>query len=183
MTWQTRHRIHQNSIKAMTTVIDSDKELLIITGGDDNALSISRLGFLASELQNSFSFSFISLPRAHASAITAITVLHQAWHKDNTTIAGTSIVQSELVIATSGNDQRLKLWSVNVKIPAQGTNGIEISLLQDMYTAVADISSIGYYREEENCDDDTAAVRRLRNKLVLCGVGMDMWSVDSELRI
>jgi hypothetical protein len=110
-------------------------------------------------------------------------VLHQAWHKDNTTIAGTSIVQSELVIATSGNDQRLKLWSVNVKIPAQGTNGIEISLLQDMYTAVADISSIGYYREEENCDDDTAAVRRLRNKLVLCGVGMDMWSVDSELRI
>jgi len=182
MTWQSRHCIHQSSIKAMTTVVESDKELLIITGGDDNALSISRLSFPASESQDTFSFFSTSHPRAHASAITAITILCQQRHsQDNTIATDVPISHSELLIATSGNDQQLKLWSVHVRISGQATNGIEVSLLQDMYTAVADVSSIGSYSEEENCDDNIAGVRRLRNKLVLCGVGMDMWLIDTQL--
>ena len=181
MTWRSRHCIHQSSIKAMTPVIESDKELLIITGGDDNALSISRLSFPLSESQDTSFFS-TSLPRAHASAITAIAILCQQRHnQDNTIVTDAPISQRELVIATSGNDQQLKLWSVNASLPGQATNGIEVSLLQDTYTAVADVSSIGSYSEEENCDDSNAGARRLRNKLVLCGVGMDMWLVDTQL--
>lgn len=70
------------------------------------------------------------------------------------------------LVASSGNDQRIKLWSALV----DSIDGdVQVSLQGDMYTAVADLSAIDQFTVQASGQD--------REYLVLCGVGMEMWDV------
>jgi hypothetical protein len=66
---------------------------LPVGGGDDNALSITTLTFD----QEDPVINTVSVPNAHASAITAIKIVH------------VSSSSGQVYIASSGNDQRVKL--------------------------------------------------------------------------
>ncbi|WEW59664.1 WD repeat-containing protein 6 [Emydomyces testavorans] len=106
-----RHVIHQSSIKAMDVLRNSETDLLILCGGDDNALSVS-ITVLPQSPEGSLLFASTWLPQAHASAINAVAVIGDVKHRDG----GFSVM-----VASSGNDQRLKLKFENVFEPSHIT--------------------------------------------------------------
>ncbi|KAL1957609.1 hypothetical protein VTO42DRAFT_5720 [Malbranchea cinnamomea] len=163
LSWQQRHSIHQSSIKAMTLQHLSNGQLMLITGGDDNALAISLLTVASSLTQSGPSLSRALLAEAHVASINDVTILRG-------TVQGSKM---QFIVASSGNDQRLKIWSVQVdtlRRDIQETS-VGVSLLQDIYTAVADLSSMGVY----SLGDGTP-----NQRMVLCGVGMDFWDLSID---
>ncbi|KAI1914197.1 WD repeat-containing protein 6 [Ophidiomyces ophidiicola] len=155
-----RYAVHRSSIKALEMLQISETDFLAFCGGDDNALSVSRLDFSGSESgEQGESYSFILLPQAHASAINAIAVIGDIRHLDD---------GYDVTIATSGNDQRLKIWSIHVCEPKD--RAITLTPKRDLYTAVADISSMEVFTANGN--------GQIQQYLVACGVGMDIWRVN-----
>ncbi|OJD15249.1 hypothetical protein AJ78_04471 [Emergomyces pasteurianus Ep9510] len=176
ISWQHQHCIHQSSIRSIEIVSLFEEECLIVAGGDDNAISISRLrigGGSFDQARNSF--STLSLPQAHASTVSAVSVLERGARLASTDRESHSVPR--FLIASSGNDQRLKLWSAELDSTRSGEDGISVSLLQDVYTAVADISSMDSFRRQID-DGDRDQQSALKDRLVLCGVGVDLWSVE-----
>ncbi|KAK2865102.1 hypothetical protein FQN49_003906 [Arthroderma sp. PD_2] len=166
--WEDRRPTHQSSIKAMEMLPLSDVQVLLITGGDDNCLAFSTLRFSAAESSASLidDFSTTSYPNAHASAINAITPVRRIVDG-----GGDDDRMVEFLVASSGNDQRIKLWSASADC---ANGGVKVSLQKDMYTAVADLSAI---------DQFTVQVDGVsREHLVLCGVGMEMWKVNGNAK-
>ena len=167
LAWEHRHVVHQSSVKAMASHEISKTSTLLVTGGDDNALSVSILtapsALASTETESDPLFITKCLPGAHASAINDITVVQESRHAD----------QAEFIIASSGNDQRVKIWSIRFSTSKQNMSSadIEVSLKKDAYTAVADLASMGVYNLEQLTDGT-------KQKLVLCGVGMDLWDVN-----
>ncbi|EFR04467.1 hypothetical protein MGYG_09153 [Nannizzia gypsea CBS 118893] len=162
--WEDRRPAHQSSIKAMELLSLSDTQVLLITGGDDNCLAFSTLEFAGSSASephpNLISrFTTASYPNAHASAINAITQVRPIDH-------GVDGKTANFLVASSGNDQRIKLWSASADCI---DGGVRASLQGDVYTAVADLSAIDQFTAHANGAD--------REHLVLCGVGMEMWEV------
>lgn len=84
---------------------------------------------------------------------------------------------------TSGNDQRLKLWSVNIDSARNSTDAVNLILLRDVYTAVADLSCLAAFPcgNDDNDNEHDRYDLGVKNRVVMCGVGMDMWSFSSQL--
>ena len=147
--WTHRHKIHQNAILSVATIPLPDDSTLVITGGDDNAIGITRLttaGYVHTLL----------IPRAHAAAVTGLTVLEL------------DPSDRSFTLASAGIDQRAKLWRVTVDAELSGVDGIEMECLESRFTAVADVASVASYR----LADGKAGV-------LVAGVGMDLWEVKS----
>ncbi|KAH0560043.1 hypothetical protein GP486_003437 [Trichoglossum hirsutum] len=148
--WQWRFRVHQSTVKSMVIIQVAPHSILAITGGDDNSLALTHI-----DLTNnndgvpSPKSSMTRIPKAHASAITAIS------HVPTTTDS------PRILFATSSNDQRLKLWSV---VPRSG-EGLEIRREGSVETSVPDVSSMVVEKRE-------GFVR-----VVVCGVGMEGWTL------
>ena len=70
-------------------------------------------------------------------------------------------------IITSGTDQRLKMWGVSVDTAKDGVEGVQVEKLSNVFTPVADVSSMAVVRGE----DDRVGV-------LVCGVGIDLWSIQ-----
>lgn len=158
-----RHALHQSSIKALELLQLSETDVLVFCGGDDNALSVSWIILPTTNAPHGTPTLFTNLlPDAHASAINAITVIDGVKHHQN--------MDCSVNIASSGNDQRLKIWSVQV-IPQADDQKLAITLIRNSYTGIADISSLDVWTIHDN---GTPA-----DHLVVCGVGMDMWKVDT----
>ncbi|KAL8670598.1 MAG: hypothetical protein Q9168_004872 [Polycauliona sp. 1 TL-2023] len=128
--------VHQNSIKTMfaipldTTGLDA----LIITGGDDGALGITRR--VQSESSARPLTSTLLIPKAHAAAVNAVEYLLR--------IPENQSCQTH-VFVSSGNDQRLKTWVVQIDSRDSSSNPIEsvsVRLHSDQHTSVADLSSL-----------------------------------------
>ncbi|ODH38722.1 hypothetical protein ACO22_02195 [Paracoccidioides brasiliensis] len=179
ISWQHRHCMHQSSIKAMEVSPLLQGEYLIVAGGDDNSISISRLsigGGINSDTATN-SFSTVSLPQAHASAVTAISILKR--RSRPVAPNGHCCSVFEFLVVSSGNDQRLKLWWVEIDSTKMDKNQIAISLLQDVYTAVADMSSIVTFRKQiDEIEEDECGT--LKDRILLCGVGTDLLSLDKQ---
>ncbi|KAI9767145.1 MAG: hypothetical protein M1840_005934 [Geoglossum simile] len=121
--WHWRSRPHQSSTKSMITIQISPESLLIITGGDDNALVLTHIEFNIDG--GNVSSTTTSITKAHASAITALTEIP-------------SPNPQQILFASSSNDQRLKLWSVVLR----GKEVLEVKKEVSIGTAVADVSGI-----------------------------------------
>lgn len=145
LSWSSRHKVHQNAVLSMISHSN-----LIITGGDDNALGFTSVN------DEKVGFTSLVVPRAHAAAVTAL-----------------AVVRNELNhfwLVTASIDQRVKLWQIDVG--EDRIDGIKIKLLQNSFTAVADVSSM----EAVKLENGQVAV-------VLCGVGLDVWRIDEKLSI
>ncbi|KXT08719.1 hypothetical protein AC579_1577 [Pseudocercospora musae] len=142
-----RHRIHQNAILSMIATNN-----MLITGGDDTAL-----GFTSLE-----EWKTLIVPGAHAAAVTALAVVRGQGEK-------------RFWLVTGSIDQRVKLWEIEVdgeegEGEGEGIDGIKVKLLQNRFTAVADVSCM----EVVMLEDGQVGV-------VLCGVGMDVWRIGKDL--
>ncbi|KXS97508.1 hypothetical protein AC578_4593 [Pseudocercospora eumusae] len=156
-----RHKIHQNAILSMTTTakLANDHLDLIITGGDDNAIGLTILGDDDDDgmkKKKKKKKTCVVVPRAHAAAVTALAVVGGGGGKEE---------DGGFWLVTAGVDQRVKIWEIEVD---EGI-GIKVKLLQERFTAVADVSCMEAARLEDG-----------QIGIVLCGVGMDVWRIEKE---
>ncbi|GKT43105.1 regulator of V-ATPase in vacuolar membrane protein 1 [Colletotrichum spaethianum] len=116
-------RVHQSSVKALDVHSSSADKVVILTGGDDNALGITTL-----DLSADGGFAPVAragVRKAHAAAINGLTVLRAT--EDN----------KEVVLATASNDQRVKMWKLTWR------GGVEeVTLVADEYSGVADAGDV-----------------------------------------
>ena len=148
ITCDNRYQMHPNSIKCME-VAHVLSNTVMITGGDDNALTVS---LIQTTQAGAPMADLVRVPDAHASTISTTRIVRQNHH------------DSELLIATSGNDHRVKMWRIYVDPDAE--KRIRVEMVLDRYSSVADISSLDVIRGA------------LGSLLVVCGVGMEMMRIE-----
>jgi WD repeat-containing protein 6 len=190
------HFIHQNAILALHITSIAPQYHLLLTGGDDNAFGITLMCSSVSETMvcqtveegNSLPtprmrFQTLLIPRAHAAAITALEVLESRQEGGLTT----------LTVASTGNDQRLKVWRITLNGDGLFRSGndpgrcadafgpevldaIDVQLVQEMWTSVADASGMILIPDVEgdvgSFEVDSARWRSER--LMVAGIGMEM---------
>lgn len=138
-------RLHQSTMKSLDVrEVDGPegKCVLVVAGGDDNALGIAHL---RRDETGRFAFPSKCIVRsAHAAAITGIAIL------DGT------LSQSQAVVVSTGNDQRVAKWRV------AGWQGASphVQLLHHGHSSVADAGDL------EQLPGD---------RIVVGGVGLEMW--------
>lgn len=145
-TWTTRHRVHQSAIHALASTTLPDGSALLATGGDDNAIALTRLTPIRDP-------KTLLLPRAHAAAVTGLAFVPRK---------GQDGEASWLVSA--GIDQRVKLWEVKFDERGAGIDGVEVRRVQSVFTPIADASSL-----------DVCTLEDGGTGVVVCGVGTDVW--------
>ena len=154
-----RHKVHQSTIKSMA-IVSTCSDVIIFTGGDDNALALTRI---ENSLDDSaqFTFSTLLVPSAHASAINTLQILNENIHLDE--IEGLPD-QSILSLITTGNDQRIKHWSVTLELGEPGVAGIHLKRVFNNSSSVADASCMALISGHT-----TGAV-------AIAGVGIEVWT-------
>ena len=139
----------------------SDNETILATAGDDGAIAFSRLAISYKEDQQAslsdipLAFSTLLISKAHASAVTALRSL-------NVDYSGVQD-QRRYNFVTSGNDQMLKAWYIEVDLDRPGVEGFSVRRCHNTSTSVADLA----YIEPVNA-----------TQVVLAGIGMEIWSAD-----
>lgn len=140
----------------------ADLDCLIITGGDDGALGITRR--VVSKASADPITSTLLIPKAHAAAINAVEYLQQVSH---------SKPSQTYVFVSSGNDQRLKTWIVRVNGHDTASNpkeGVAVRLHSNQHTSVADVSSLSVITTAEGVG------------VVVAGIGMECFAnMTSEI--
>lgn len=148
LSWNERRNAHQNAILDATATVLTDGSALLVTGGDDNGIGFSRVS-----AQNEI--WTLLIPRAHAAAVAALAV-----HKygDNC-----------FCVISASIDQRVKIWDVRVNTKNNGVEGLQICKVQNVFTSVADVSSLSLLQLEDGALG-----------VLICGVGMDVWRFQTS---
>ncbi|KAG2419239.1 hypothetical protein HFD88_004034 [Aspergillus terreus] len=162
ITCENRFQIHSNSIKTLEIVEISMTASLIVAGGDDNALTFSLLRTDFSNTEASSEACTVRIPDAHAACVSTLKVLEKHESKDDSAVL-------QLTVASSGNDQQVKIWSVEVDSRKNSPEGVRVINTFDRYTAVADLSSLDVIRDEMGV-----------SKLIVGGVGIDVFEVQQD---
>lgn len=155
--WATRIQVHRNSIKSREILYISTTEAILATGGDDGALAFTRL--VSTGTTTPPMHSTLLIPRAHASAVTAIVSLGK--NSRNSTNK-----MRTFDLASVGNDQRLKIWKISVDLHQAEVRGIKVKKWADLYTSVADASSLDVYQDADE-----------RRWLYVAGIGIECWKI------
>ncbi|QDS68643.1 hypothetical protein FKW77_001744 [Venturia effusa] len=159
LTCAATRALHQSAVKSLASYSLNTDTTLIVTGGDDNGLGVS-LVFVAES--NEVQCERLLIPRAHAAAVTATDII-----TCRPSEADPSCFQ--VLIATASNDQRIKIWGVDIDLRKKGVDGLDVKMLANGYTSIADVSSMALY---PHAKEQSAA------KILVCGVGMEIWTVD-----
>ncbi|KAL2756563.1 hypothetical protein ACRALDRAFT_2101590, partial [Sodiomyces alcalophilus JCM 7366] len=171
-------RAHQGSIKALDIVfpppspglMSSKKErLLVLTGGDDNAL-----GFTVLSRDDTHSARYAvdlraGMKDAHAASVNGLSIMVPVEADGETT-----------VFATASNDQRVKVWRVSLSsesgerretaaLPQGRDPDLSVALLADETSGVADPGDLEVLEDLKG-----EGIRRL----IVVGVGMEMWRLN-----
>ena len=198
------HFIHQNAVLALQVIMVAPNHHLLLTGGDDNAFGITliREGALGSVLHTNSNhdsntsplprFRTLLIPKAHVAAITALEIL------DSRRQAGLLV----LTVISTGNDQRVKIWRITVdvdQLPGSDNStsmgadifgpevleAIDVQLVREMWTDVADASSVIVIPDADATVDSTGNVglveaenSRRSKRLMIAGIGMEMIRID-----
>lgn len=166
LSWQHPVRIHQNSSKSMVSHSLRHDLTLIVSGGDDGSLAFvlarTAAAISSTEPASSYASSPMLVNRTHASAVTACAII---------------VHDSRILILTSGNDEWVRLWEVEVCDVHQDKTGeqhhLNLRRHKKIKSSVADVSSMAVLRTG---NDDLCA------RVLLCGVGMEVITVDWESR-
>jgi hypothetical protein len=115
--------------------------------------------------------STISIPDAHAASVTALRILRRGIDAG----AGAETPASRLTLVSSGNDHRVKFWSIALDPSKHLTEEISVEFLLDRYSAVADIASLSFLSDPALQDDSDPLEQKLQGKLLVGGAGMEMF--------
>ena len=175
-----RHRVHQNSIQAflLVTIHQNPPMLLVITGGDDNAIGFTMI-YPSVTTFNRYGSALKTLlvPSAHAAAVTDLALLSQ------TTLDGGSHI---VTIASASNDQRVKIWQISIhseETPCVSQNesemqSIQIEKVAECWTNVADAAAIQVLNsgpcQQNRYSEFTVETAKFHQELLVVGVGMEI---------
>ncbi|KAK6508552.1 hypothetical protein TWF506_010638 [Arthrobotrys conoides] len=156
--WILSQPLHQNSIKVLELHGLEGGEVLMLTGGDDTAISVSRVKFEETAGKTGTKITGITtklLERAHASAVTALVTLcgkqSAAAHQGQ-----------EIEFLSSGVDQQVKRWCVKF---GEGTAIESVEVVEDIYVSVPDVSSLALIDTGNDVNN---------RRLVVGGVGVEV---------
>ena len=153
-----RIRVHQSSIKSLVTIPLLEQSIMVLTGGDDGAIGFT---LLSSSFETSEHHTLL-VPKAHASAVTAVAYLGPLTNDPRSNA-------TRHRVASVGNDQRLKMWRVSFDAGSDSIEGVEVKKEGNVYTAVADASSL-----EVEIDD------KGKGRVVVAGIGVEWWKFGDE---
>lgn len=182
--WTTRTAIHHSSIKALDSVTLSPSETLIVTGGDDGAIALTRVRIPHSPSQVDITTTTtLLLPNAHASAVTGVLFLPDdgtnndrtnptspSPHGEKKTNDQNRHTKPSHTLASVGNDQRLRLWTVGLDTDTESTavaGGLDVKRVASVDTGVADAGALGTYGGGDG----------RRGWVLVAGIGVERWRV------
>ncbi len=161
-------RPHQSAVKCLDMAVLSSPgspaaatpsaAMLLVTGGDDNAMAINAL---ARPAPGPGGYAFCGngrvISKAHAAATTAIRVVHVDEEKTEAPAA------TGLLVVTVSNDQRVKVW--RIRMHGGRTTAAAVQLLDDRYSSVADPGDIAVLSAFP------------AGRFMVVGVGMESWTI------
>jgi WD repeat-containing protein 6 len=153
------HRIHQSAIKSLD-LMSFNEEILIATGGDDNALGISIFSNLS--LVETATPRYFILKSAHAAAITGLCFLRGL---------ESGCQEGTVRLASSGNDQKVMVWSIDLDENQVGNFSLDIKKIGDVFTSIADVGDVS-----------ALAVNSEGNNILVVGNGMQVLEVVDRKR-
>ncbi|KAM7189361.1 hypothetical protein V8F20_010177, partial [Naviculisporaceae sp. PSN 640] len=162
-------KVHQSTVKSLDIArINQDNSAvgwLVATGGDDNALGFTRLVKSASSIIRAkiTATNRSRIAGAHAAAITGLTFVDGGKVEESRDI---------LHVATASNDQRVKLWMVELN--GEETQPPKVSLLDNQYSAVADPGDVEVIPSTSSSRDGS---QKGKGKFMVGGVGMEVWDL------
>jgi WD repeat-containing protein 6 len=160
-------KLHQSSIKSCSVIKISQHTFMVATGGDDNALGLSLIQFQDTKYYSSLiTIESLLIPRAHSAAIGVISLIPHV-HSDQ---RPEEQIGYSMRVITSGNDQRVKLWSVHLPSLSAGIENLEVRKVANEPTAVADVSGLAILKKKEEVSGHSV-------KVLICGVGMEIWDI------
>lgn len=147
LSWSKRHKIHQSAIHDLTChTLPNIGETILATGGDDNAVGITRIN-------SAGDVCTLVIPRAHAAAVTVLATVWLGAHG--------------CVLASVGLDQRVKIWRITTDFPRAEVEAVNVVKVYDVFTAVADASSLG-----------VCSLVGGGTGLLVGGVGLQLWRLN-----
>ncbi|POS87775.1 hypothetical protein EPUL_000374 [Erysiphe pulchra] len=187
------NKLHQNTVKSLD-IYFTKEQMIVLTGGDDNALGISV--YNTYELERKPSSSFI-LDSAHAAAITGLAICHD--HMSETCLSERDREKEKekshhrLRIVTSSTDQQIKIWILDILFSNTTTttstsptssachiindkkqkmeNNVTLKLENNLFTSVADVSDVIFFLTKNEAD------LSLNHKILVVGIGMEVWNI------
>ncbi|EWC44686.1 hypothetical protein DRE_06582 [Drechslerella stenobrocha 248] len=150
--------LHQNSVKVLVLVETEGGEIILLTGGDDTAIVVSRVKLADKNDSGKLQWAVLkSIERSHASAVTTITAMPP------------SATEGTLEFVSSGVDQQVKRWKVT--LAGNGESPMEpettVECLEDVYVNVPDVAATALVSEPDGEEMRVC-------KLVVGGVGMEV---------
>lgn len=147
---------HAGSVKCSDVLDLSPTESLMISGGDEGSVAFTYMRYSQQASQSILPKCTSTMIRHyHASAITGLKCIHLKQGHTEATV----------LVASVGNDQRLKLGKVRIDERMDGPPEIEYVTLADVYTNVGDAAAL------EQLDDEDG------RWLIVSGIGIETWRV------
>ncbi|QSZ32190.1 hypothetical protein DSL72_001761 [Monilinia vaccinii-corymbosi] len=201
-------KIHQNAIKALafTTSRSSTSNpqyLVVVTGGDDNALAVTLYRIAHDVLTGNEEFAHgatMILPDAHAAAVTGLAFVPGSERKSQD--AEADLGSNDLYVLSTSTDQRVKTWRISLSSIGAAARAkecpVEIELVGDEFTAVADIGDVaviagtdvpseagirgrnGHGTQEYVDGDGDGDVKTKETKAIIVGAGIEIWGFEGE---
>lgn len=156
-------KIHQSSILCVKSIQIGAGSLLLVSGGEDNAVGLTWIHRDEVAL-GKISSTMLLIPKAHACAVTSIAIV-PSHPSTEPSVNG----RRRHLIATSGPDQRLKVWSITLNPEDPATSNIDVTLEHEERSSVADASAADSY------------IEAFSPKIAICGVGIETWALDTGL--
>lgn len=168
--WQQRIHVHQSSVKCLSVISVNSHLAYLITGGDDNAVALSR--FVVKDDKSVLCNTWI-IPRAHAGSVTAVARLpfsRACCVPGPDTDVGSECPNGAQLhryrFATIGADQKLSIWHLTISPDHKDDLLPCLREHANFETSVADVSGM-----------DVMEYLPGGPGLVLCGVGHERWRV------
>ncbi|KAM7219301.1 WD40-repeat-containing domain protein [Rhypophila decipiens] len=175
-------KLHQSTLKSLDIAPAPDahdRGWLVATGGDDNALGFMRV-FLEEALNYEWevkrSITVVNRARvagAHAAAITGLAFV-QTSHSEQQPKKEEAAETRQFLLATASNDQRVKLWKVELR-GVQLKTPPKVSLLDNQYSSVADTGDVEVIPPSAAAAAENGVGGGAR--LMVGGVGMEVWDL------
>ncbi|KAJ8058931.1 hypothetical protein OCU04_011916 [Sclerotinia nivalis] len=180
-------KIHQNAIKTLSyqyTSSSTTPHLVVVTGGDDNAIGITLYPLSNPDAEFKKTISML-LPDAHAAAVTGISFL-----PDPSDLSNLSNVPDEdkekdkqekenMYILSTSTDQRVKTWRIGILSRRGGEEmcPVDIEMLGDEFTAVSDIGDVAMICGTDGIGNANGGGNGNEKgaKAVIVGNGMEIW--------
>jgi WD40 repeat protein len=168
--WQEPVRIHQSSSKVMAVHCFNDSTKLVVSGGDDGSLALllTRSTWSTTPPSTAYATAPVLLSRVHGSAVTACAIMTHT---------------NGVYILTSGNDQWIRLWEMQIRGIEDDVNQ---SVVVDKDKPTVNVRRVGKTKTKTNVADVSsmaileAQQQGMDARVLICGVGMEVLRLEWE---